>query len=106
MTACVTRHIASALAGVWQEPIEPLVAATLKAIEQQMPEPWKLLRVEKSGVMSRCTLMCYEPIEFEPTPPAALLQFDPIRRVLKQESRFAGTARGVFGNGQQPIWDY
>jgi hypothetical protein len=47
--------------------------------------------------------MCYEAIEFEPTPPAAVLQFDLIRNALHQESQYAGVAKGVFGNSQQPV---
>jgi hypothetical protein len=47
--------------------------------------------------------MCYEAIEFEPTPPAAILQFDLIRQVLEQESRLSNTARGIFGNCQTPV---
>jgi len=106
--------------GVWQEPIEPFIAATLEAIKQQMPEPWKLLpgrchkdghgngrivvaKTEKAGLMPRSTIMCYEAIEFEPTPPATVLQFDIIRQVLKQESQISSTARGVMGNAQQPV---
>lgn len=106
--------------GVWQEPIEPFIAATLEAIKQQMPEPWELLpgrshkdghangrivvaKTEKAGLMPRSTIMCYEAIEFEPTPPATVLQFDIIRRVLKQESQLSSTARGVFGNSQNAV---
>lgn len=54
-------------------------------------------------LMSRSNIFCYEAIEFEPTPPAAILQFDHIRRILREESGFAETAKGVFGNAQQPI---
>ena len=48
-------------------------------------------------------LLCYEAIEFEPTVPAAVLQFDLIRRILKEELRLAPRAAGVMGNAQQPI---
>ena len=85
-----------------------------------MPEPWEMLpgrshrdgwangRVniklaDSLGLMNRSTIFCYEAIEFEPTPPAAILQFDPIRRILREESEFTATANGVFGNAQQPV---
>jgi hypothetical protein len=48
-------------------------------------------------------LLCYEIIEYEPTPPAVVLQFDDIRRVLRQEAPLLTKARGVMGNAQQPI---
>ena len=106
--------------GIWTEPLEPLVAPVLDALKNGMSEPWEMLpgrsirdhwangRVnidltEKAGLMSRSTLLFYEIIEFEPTPPAAVLQFDDIRRVFKQELQFAGAARGCFGNAQQPV---
>ncbi|MGW8255998.1 MAG: hypothetical protein ACWGMZ_00780 [Thermoguttaceae bacterium] len=106
--------------GVWQEPIAPYVAATLEALKQQMPEPWELLPgrshkegwangrinfvlTKKAGLLDRSTLLCYESIEFEPSIPAARLQFDNIRRVLKQEMKESTGARGWFSNAQQPI---
>ena len=83
-------------------------------------EPWELLPgrsfvegwangrinlrlVEQAGLVSRSTFMAYEIIEFEPVPPAVTLQFDAIRRVLRQELRHAGQVHGIFGNAQQPI---
>jgi hypothetical protein len=45
----------------------------------------------------------YEAIEFEPSIPQAKLPFDLIRANLAEESRLAGTVRGVFGNAQQPL---
>ena len=107
--------------GVWQEPIEPFVAATLEAIKQQkMPEPWELLPgrshregwangrtnmelTKKAGLLDRSILMLYESIEFEPSPPAPVLQFANIRTVLKQELEQSPDVRGCFGNAQQPI---
>jgi hypothetical protein len=85
-----------------------------------MPEPWQMLpgrshrvnwangRVnillaDSLGLMNRSTILCYEAIEFEPAPPAAILQFDHIRRILKEESAYAGSVLGVFGNAQQPV---
>jgi hypothetical protein len=105
---------------MWREPLEPLVGPVLQELKNSMSEPWEMLpgrsirenwangRVnieltEKAGLMSRSTLLFYEIIEFEPTPPAAVLQFDDIRRVFQQELRFAATARGCFGNAQQPV---
>jgi hypothetical protein len=58
---------------------------------------------ERAGLMSRSTIMCYEVIEFEPTQPAAVLQFDIIRQVLKQESQLSSSAQGVFGNSQSAV---
>jgi hypothetical protein len=58
---------------------------------------------ERAGLMPRSTIMCYEAIEFEPTPPAAVLQFDIIRQVLKQESKLSSAAHGVFGNCQTAV---
>jgi AcrR family transcriptional regulator len=105
---------------VWAEPIEPFVAATLEVLKQQMPEPWELLPgrshvegwangrinmelVKKAGLLERSTLLCYEIIEFEPSPPAAVLQFGHIRRVLKQELALSPGARGFFGNSETPL---
>jgi hypothetical protein len=107
--------------GVWKEPIEPFVTATLEAIKQQnMPEPWELLPgrsyrkgwangrtnmelVKTAGLLDRSTLMLYEIIEFEPSQPAPILQFADIRRVMKQELEQSPGVRGFFGNAQQPI---
>ena len=37
--------------GIWQEPLEPFVKATLTALKQGMPEPWELLpgRSDREG---------------------------------------------------------
>lgn len=102
------------------EQIVPYVRASMELLKQQLPEPWSLLpgrsmnergangRVnieltESLGLMPRATIMCYEAIEFEPSVPAAALQLNEIRYVLKQESKYAGSAVGVFGNAQQPV---
>lgn len=105
--------------GVWEEPIAPFVTAILDALKQRMPEPWELLPgrsheghangrinmelVPKAGLLGRSTLMLYEAIEFEPSTPAAVLQFADIRDVLKKELTHSAGARGCFGNAQQPI---
>ncbi len=100
--------------------IKPFTAAEMKLFKTAMPEPWELLpgRSHRSdwangrvnieladslGLINRSTLLCYEAIEFEPTPPATILQFELIRQILKQESKYAGLASGVFGNAQQPV---
>ncbi len=100
--------------------IKPYTESTIKLFKTDMPEPWEMLpgrshrdnwangRVnialaDSLGVMDRSTIFCYEAIEFEPTPPAAIIQFDHIRRILKDESKYAESARGVFGNAQQPV---
>ncbi|HVF10760.1 MAG TPA: hypothetical protein VNA16_08155 [Abditibacteriaceae bacterium] len=106
--------------GPWNEPIEPLTTPVLEALKKHMTEPWELLPgrsirgdwangrlnfelTERAGLIERSTLLCYEIIEYEPTPPATVIQFDDIRRVLRQELRYASTARGCMGNAQQPI---
>jgi hypothetical protein len=105
--------------GVWVEPIEPYVQATLAELKRGMPEPWELLpgrsaeghannRINirlaaENGLLERSTLMTYEAIEFEPSLPAAVLQFDLIRDVLRKELPHAAAARGCFGNAQQPV---
>ena len=106
--------------GFWKQPVAPHAEAAYAALKAEMTGPWEVMpgrshrdgwangRVnvalaDQAGLMSRSTIMCYEVIEFEPTPPAAVLQFEHIRRVLKEEGRFAGAARGVFGNAQQPV---
>lgn len=105
---------------MWREPLEPLTAPVLEELKKGMSEPWEMLPgrsirenwangrtnielTEKAGLMARSTLLFYEIIEFEPTPPAAVLQFDDIRRVFEQELKFSETARGCFGNAQQPV---
>lgn len=100
--------------------IVPFVRDALELFKQRMPEPWSLLpgrssgeqwangRVnielaESLGLIPRSTILCYEAIEFEPSIPGCVLQLNEIRRILKQESRYATGAEGVFGNAQQPV---
>jgi hypothetical protein len=102
------------------EEIIPYTQATMELFRAAMPEPWEMLpgrshrenwangRVnialaDTLGIMDRSTIFCYEAIEFEPTPPATILQFDHIRRILNEELQYSGVARGVFGNAQQPV---
>src|SRR6185312_7583250 len=108
--------------GPWQEPLEPLTEPLLEAIkrESQCLEPLEILpgrsiyenhangrknfeMIERAGMTSWSTLLCYEIVEFEPTPPAVVIQFDDIRRVLVQEKPTLEKARGLMGNAQQPI---
>lgn len=105
--------------GVWREPIAPFVTAALQTLDRHMPEPWELLvgrsreghandrinveLVRKAGLLDRSTLLLYEAIEYEPTPPVAVLQFEDIRGALKRELAASADARGCFGNAQQPI---
>lgn len=107
--------------GVWKPDLRRLVEPFLKALKAHSPtEPWELLPgrsfcdghangrinfelIEEADLLERSTLMTYEIIEFEPTPPAFVLQFDDIRRVLREEGRHASVVRGVMGNAQQPI---
>ena len=55
------------------------------------------------GVLGRSMIMCYEAIEFEPSLPSAVLQFDLIRNMLRKELPSAAATRGCFGNAQQPV---
>jgi hypothetical protein len=105
--------------GVWGEPIEPLAVPELEEL-RHLPEPWTLLPgrhiregrgngrlifelTERAGLTGKSVLLCYEIIEYEPTPPAVVLQFDDIRRVLRQEAPLLAKSRGVMGNAQQPL---
>jgi hypothetical protein len=100
--------------------IAPYVRASLEVLKQGLPEPWSILHGRSSrdnwangrvnieltdalGLMPRATIFCYEAVEFEPAIPGSVLQFAEIRQILRQESRYAGTAAGVFGNAQQPV---
>jgi hypothetical protein len=105
---------------IWGRGLVPAVQASLDVLQEGLPEPWSLLpgrshrdnwangriNVElaaAAGLMPRSTILCYEAIEFEPSIPAAVLQFGQIRRMLREEMRFAATADGVMGNAQQPV---
>jgi hypothetical protein len=102
------------------EQIVPFVKASLETLAAGMPEPWQMLpgrsnrenwangRVnvalaEETGLMPRSTVFLYEAIEYEPSIPGSNLQFADIRRILRDEAKYAATADGVFGNAQQPV---
>lgn len=107
--------------GVWKPDLRKLVQPFLHAIKAAPPvEPWELLPgrsireghangrinlelTEEAGLLDRATLMTYEIIEFEPVPPAFIIQFEDIRRVIRQEMRLAPLTRGIMGNAQQPV---
>jgi hypothetical protein len=104
--------------GVWKEPVEPFLRAVYEILPRKMPEPWSLLPgrmghytnraapvrlAEAYQMQSRSTLMFYGPVEYEPSPPAAKLQFNIIRRSLHEETMNRGLMRGVMGNAQQPV---
>ena len=106
--------------GAWNEPLEPLTAPLLELLKAELQDPfafmpgrsvrenWANGRInfelaERAGIIEKSVLLCYEIIEFEPTPPANVIQFDDIRRVLKEEAPLLKIARGVMGNAQQPI---
>lgn len=105
---------------LWQGDLTPFSRATMTLLKERLPEPWGMLpgRSQRDGwangrinvalaeqldLVERSTILCYEAIEFEPSPPAATLQFDAIRRILKEELHLAPRAAGVMGNAQQPI---
>jgi hypothetical protein len=106
--------------GYWSTPVLPTVRASLETLKNGMSGEWELLpgrahregwangrvpvaETERAGLIPRSTIFCYEAIEFEPSEPAAAIQFDLIRQALKQESQFSSVAKGVFGNAQQPV---
>ncbi|MBA3687152.1 MAG: hypothetical protein H0W72_18175, partial [Planctomycetes bacterium] len=104
---------------LWDDKVEPLLAAEIAALAA-LPADTEFLPgrhhrdghgngtiairlAEGAGLMPRSTIFCYESIEFEPSIPAAQLQFDLIRANLRAEGGRAAIARGVFGNAQQPV---
>jgi hypothetical protein len=106
--------------GYWSTPVLPTVQASLETLKNGMTGAWELLsgrshredwangrvpvaETERAGLIARSTIFCYEAIEFEPSEPAAAIQFDLIRQALKQEGQFSSVAKGVFGNAQQPV---
>ena len=108
--------------GPWREPIEPLTRPVLELLKERRLdlEPMEYLPgrsitddwgngrvnfqvVEDAGVTSQSMLLLYEIIEFEPAPPAPVIQFQDIRRVLRQEAPLIARARGIVGNAQQPV---
>ena len=109
--------------GVWQEPIEPFVEAELRGFRNEwerfaptllLPgrstrDGWgngrKVIAItENQNLSQQSVIFCYEAVEFEPTPPAPVLQFADIRRIVGQEEgHLRGQVRGWFANAQQPI---
>jgi hypothetical protein len=109
--------------GVWQEPIEPSVEAELRELRQGWDRfapavllPGRSIKdghgngrkvipiMEEQGMGQKSVVFCYEAVEFEPVPPAPVLQFADIRRILGQEeSHLRGRVRGWFANAQQPV---
>ena len=106
--------------GIWTEPSEPFIRATLDLLPAQLPEPWSLLPgrsnqeghangrtnmwlIDEYNLESRSTLLFYEAIEFEPVPPSATLRFGDIRRYFQEETALHRKASGVMGNAQQPL---
>jgi hypothetical protein len=107
--------------GVWVEPIEPFITASLDAIKQQQQvlAPFELLPgrshvfqgnkrinmdlVQKAGLLDQSTLFFYEAIDFEPSVPSAALQLTDIRDFMKAESALLPKSHGVFGNAETPI---
>ncbi len=106
----------------WEEPAGPRLARLaheLEVYKSAMKEGWELMPgrnggdygcgrlnmplAEKAGLMPASTLMFYDSIEGEPSVPHTKLQFDDIRRALRQERQYASRARGCFGNCQTAI---
>jgi hypothetical protein len=108
---------------VWVEPLRPYLDAELDVLlsgwDRFAPAlllPGRSIRdghangretfksVESRRAVDRSVLLCYEAVEFEPTPPAPVLQFDDIRRIVTEDEAENGRrARGWFANAQQPI---
>ncbi len=107
--------------GIWKSNLKALVGGMLAELAKNPPaEPWGLMPgrhrtedrgngrmviqlADEAGLMPRSTLMLYEIIEQEPSPPAFIVHFEDIRRVLRQEMKYGPVARGVMGNAQQPV---
>jgi hypothetical protein len=107
--------------GVWAEPLEPFITASLDALKQQQQalEPIEFLPgrshefhankrisidlVQQAGLLDRSTLMLYEAIDYEPSVPSAALQLTDIRDYMKRESATLPKSRGVFGNAETPL---
>jgi hypothetical protein len=109
--------------GVWQEPIEPFVAAELSTLRQGWERfapalllPGRSIRdgqgngrkviaiMEQQDMSKQSVVFCYEAVEFEPVPPAPVLQLADIRRILgDEEGHLLGKVRGWFANAQQPL---
>jgi hypothetical protein len=107
--------------GPWKPDLHRLAGDFLEALKADPPgEPWQLLPgrsnregqangrinfelVAGAGLLDRSTLLTYEIIEYEPTPPAFILQLDDIRRVIRQELPLVPEVRGIMGNAQQPV---
>ena len=106
----------------WEEPREPRLARLaheLEVYKRAMRKGWELMPgrnggdygcgrfnmplAEKAGLIPSSTLMLYDSIEGEPSVPHTKLQFDDIRRALRQERQYADRARGCFGNCQTAI---
>jgi len=107
---------------IWEEPLVPRLARIAHELElyrRVVRDGFELLPgregegygcgrhnmdlVAKAGLMSRSTLMLYDCIENEPSPPETKLQFDQIRVTLRQERKYADVARGCFGNCQTAL---
>ena len=101
---------------------EPFVMGSLEAIKrhQKELEPWELLPArhatedygcgrtnlvftKKAGLLGRSALFCYDSIERDTSPSAAVLRLDLIRLALKQESAKSPGGRGWFGEVNTPI---
>ena len=57
---------------------------------------------EELGLVDRSMILCYEAIEFEPTPPARFCSSTP-SAAISRTTPPAPRAYGVMGNAQQPI---
>jgi hypothetical protein len=105
--------------GVWQEPIKPFVERELVLLKTNLPaggefligqcrSPQACRRInvdlaQELDLTGRSSMICYEAVEYEPSPPAAKLQFDEIRATLREEQVFLNQSRGLFANAQTPL---
>ena len=105
--------------GPWAAPIEPFVRAELDLLTAQLPRNWAVMpgRLEEGNgcgrtnmgltqtykLESRSTLMLYDAIEPEPSPPSPNLKFADIRSFLRDEADLYRAGAGVMGNVQTPL---
>jgi hypothetical protein len=105
--------------GVWQEPIEPFVQAELELLQKELPEPaefligqcrspqaccWRNVKAaEQLNLAPRSTMLCYESVEYEPSPPGSKIQFEEIRSTLREGRGFVDKSRGLFCNSETPL---
>lgn len=95
--------------------IKPFNMRGIGPLMGHLPEPWGLMVVKSNhddlawadslGLIPKITILCYEAIENEPTPPVSHLQFDTIRKVLRRESNYMNSMKSLFTSAQFPVME-